>query len=544
MRALLAGVSLLALSQASIAAVTSSRHSPQKPFLGPSTAARPNMSMCDFSIPTKFAHTWYIGGPNAQTEAAYAAEGVSLDPTVTPHQGDAQHPWDSVQAVFGQNSKSLHLTGYPFPLLSSAIGGTSASPIKPGDQILVNSGNYGGLNVGGFNYTVELGASTAAKLVIAPAPGQTPVLTSVVVGNTHDLVLTGLTIQSPNTSKTTARSLLLNVYPDNYGTTKNVIFDHLRISSAPDLATLLGWTQAQWLANVNGGVKFGISHCVSYQYSHEFGVYNGVVLYGALNSQLLDNEIDTLAGDGIIYTLNDQIIAGNYLHDWVNLNDDNHDDGMQGYGAPTNGPILIDSNRVIIQTRPFLFGPPAINGAIDITNDNFHDLTITNNVAVWLIGQAIQVQSCTNCLVAHNTVPLYGTGIKVTSSNYNVLVQGNLAANYYCADALPSRTAPAMHVQFTDNVAWPTGDGVDFMCINGGPEVETYELQASTYPNGNIVTGQTPAQIFTTFDPTNFNYDFHLQAGSAAIGAGGPPLGNDITGKPQNNPSDAGAYAY
>ena len=61
------------------------------------------------------------------------------------------------------------------------------------------SGNYGDISIGGLVAEV----SNSTFVTIAPAPGQTPVLTSLFIGETNKWVIDGLKVQS---LKSAARS--------------------------------------------------------------------------------------------------------------------------------------------------------------------------------------------------------------------------------------------------------------------------------------------------------------------------------------------------
>jgi hypothetical protein len=137
--------------------------------------------------PTHFGKVWYFDPVHGTTLAA-------------GNDGSQAKPWNNLQALVQVEP------GYAFPLLTTApyrqvpvpgkpmvvATGPKAGPIAPGDEILLMSGNYGNIwiNFGGAEI------SNSAFVTIAPAPGQTPVLTSLFVSGTNKWVFNGLKVQS------------------------------------------------------------------------------------------------------------------------------------------------------------------------------------------------------------------------------------------------------------------------------------------------------------------------------------------------------------
>jgi hypothetical protein len=70
--------------------------------------------------------------------------------------------------------------------------GAKAGPIAPGDEILLMSGNYGNVWISIWNAEI----SNSAFVTIARAPGQTPVLKSLLVARTNAWAFNGLKVQS------------------------------------------------------------------------------------------------------------------------------------------------------------------------------------------------------------------------------------------------------------------------------------------------------------------------------------------------------------
>jgi hypothetical protein len=137
--------------------------------------------------PSTFRNVWYIDPVNGKTSAAGG-------------NGSQAHPWNSLEAI------ATAVPGYAYPLLTTApyrhlnaartayvsAVGPNAGPVKPGDEILLMSGNYG--NVGICQYVTEI--SNSSFVTVAAAPGQTPVLTSLYLCSTNMWAFNGLKVQS------------------------------------------------------------------------------------------------------------------------------------------------------------------------------------------------------------------------------------------------------------------------------------------------------------------------------------------------------------
>jgi hypothetical protein len=145
--------------------------------------------------PSTFRSVWYIDPVNGKTAAAGG-------------NGSLAHPWNSLEAV------AAAVTGYAYPLLTTApythlnaaktayvfATGPAAGPIKPGDEILLMSGNYG--NIGICQYDTEI--SNSSFVTVAAAPGQTPVLSQLSLCSTTMWAFDGLKVQSLQPAATRA----------------------------------------------------------------------------------------------------------------------------------------------------------------------------------------------------------------------------------------------------------------------------------------------------------------------------------------------------
>lgn len=565
---------------------------------GSSNFPTPDLSSCDFKVPTTFAHVWYFDPVNGDTLSNGA-------------DGSQAHPWKDIQAIF-QN-----VTGYTRPLLSTAQGASvTLSPINPGDEILLNSGTaaqYGRL--------LTSPSINSSYVVITAAPGQTPVLSSIGIGGTSRLALIGFAVQQMGTTQ----QLILDG-----SAAGNIVIDHMSLSSA-DYSTASTWTQAQWISNAPAsaiGVQ-GVATCLSVTNTHIFDVSNAVT-FGNANVDnriyFANNEIDHFGQDAIDFGGADIVIRFNHLHDPINLGNLAHQDFMQGFSTgtfPNNHDIWIDSNLEIFKEDPALpfigtidaIGTPTggsggtdgaytnvsltgglgsgatanitiaggavtvvtivnkglgykfndvlsatvggvtgfnvsvtaagtLNGGITDSDEHWSHFIITNNsLAVSPFPTGISVGGCNDCLVAQNTV--LDTAIKTSiadvtgrsqvRNNSNIFIINNLCAVLASADP---------NAQVINNVV-AHGQNSNIFTFNGSSTASVGA--AGTYIGGNIIdTGGILTEV-TSYDPVGLVYNFHLLSSAAARGFGTANLPRplvDSAGRAVNNPPDVGSVAY
>jgi parallel beta-helix repeat protein len=144
--------------------------------------------------------------------------------------------------------------------------------------------------------------------------------------------------------------------------------------------------------------------------SHIHNVRFGALLMGN-NSTLSHNEIDHFGDDAIDYAASNISITHNYIHDNFDIGDGNHEDVAQGQngpllrGVPYNAfsNILIDSNLAIRQTDSKLAFATYLQG-IDAFDEDWTNVTVTNNVVVTSACRGIFFSSVHNGKIINNTV--------------------------------------------------------------------------------------------------------------------------------------------
>jgi hypothetical protein len=490
-----------------------------------------------------FRHVWYFDPVHGKTQAAGG-------------NGSQAAPWNNLQALVQAES------GYAFPLLTTApygqvpvLGkpavvttGPKAGPIAPGDEILLMSGNYGDLWLNLYNSEI----SNSAFITIEAAPGQTPVLTSLLVAGTNEWQFNGLKVQSLQSVARSGNALVEIKDGGAAFPTSDIVFENMIISSQDDAEA---WSQGQWVANARTGfwaqssAGGAYTKCVSLTGSHISNVRNGAAL---LANQLLfsDNQIDHFGDDGIDYAASNLAITHNDLHDNLDIGDGNHEDAMQGViGVAAPGVavnyfqnILIDSNLIIRQTDPELAFPTYLQG-IDNFNSDWTNMTITNNVVITSGCHSISFSSIHGSLIANNTVVEDGlvstpgciASVSVGAST-NTIVRNNLTSQL-------DVDTRGSGVVADHNVAMSSAGALISWYVNG---VVQYLGKPGTYGNGNIIDTGGAKSEFVNFNPSTLTFNVMLKAGAQAIGAGtasgAPTL--DILGAKRVAPYTAGAYSY
>jgi hypothetical protein len=509
-------------------------------------------------------HVWYVDPVHGKTPAAGG-------------NGSQASPWNSLLGVIGGGwgASNFSIPGYTRPLLSSvpyvhiangqfvAVADQLGNPpVQPGDAIMLMSGNYGDIGIGDYN----LPTTNSDFVTVEAAPGQTPVFTTLLLDRTNKWVFNAIKVQSLNGTNGNTQGLIVLTDQGPSFPTTDIVFENMLVSSADSTA---GWSQAQWVAQarIQGFAAFGLAgngangepntSCITLTGSHIQNVRVGALL-AANNLLFTNNVIDHFGDDGIDYASNNLAITHNTIHDNLNIGDGNHEDAMQGQNGPLApgaalnyfSNILIDSNLIIRQTDPQLAFPAYLQG-IDAFDEDWTNVTVTNNVVVTSACSGINFASIHNSLIANNTVVEDGLfsvpGCTAAIDVGGATHEGPLSTNTVVRNNLTSQ----LNVDTRDSGV--TADHNVAMCCGPGPEISWYVngvmqylTQAGTYTNGNIIDAGGVKSEFINFNPSTLTYTVMIKAGAQAVGAGtaagAPAL--DIVGYPRTAPSTAGAYGY
>jgi len=124
--------------------------------------------------------------------------------------------------------------------------GSQSRPDRPGDEILLMSGNYGDL----WLNTNGMEISNSAFITVQAAPGQTPVLTSLLVAATNNWVFNGLKVQSLQSAARSGNALVEIKDGGAAFPTSNIVLENMRISSQDNAEA---WSKGQWVTNARSG---------------------------------------------------------------------------------------------------------------------------------------------------------------------------------------------------------------------------------------------------------------------------------------------------
>jgi hypothetical protein len=502
---------------------------------------------------------WWVDPINGKTPAAGGL-------------GTQAAPWNSLQSVLSARVQP----GYTRPLLSSipyphfadgkrvyVADQLGNPPIQPGDSIMLMNGDYGDVGIGDYKQQV----ANPSFVTLEAAPGQTPVFTTLYIRSTSKWVFKGIKVQSLWGTNNNKLSLVTIGDQGAEFPTTDIIFQNIELSSADSMD---GWTKEQWIARArNGFWEFGsagdgtngvpFTTCIAISGSHIRNVRVGAIVMGN-NSAFSLNEIDHFGDDAMDYAANNLSITHNYIHDNSDLGDGNHEDAMQGQiGRRSKGVthnafsnILIDSNLVIRQTDPKLAFPAYLQG-IDAFDEDWTNVTVTNNVVVtsacWGIGYASLHSSkiINNTVVADGLMPMPGNCKPLVSvgdkthegpSSNDVIIRNNIANGLAVYNSNPNMT-------MDHNICLTIeGKCMILTFVDGKPKWGVYK--PGEYGDHNITERRGAAGMFLSFDPAKFIYDLRLKPGAVAIGAGNsidaPAV--DITGAHRGSSIDVGAYQH
>lgn len=357
--------------------------------------------------PTSFGNIWNINPSTGSTQATYTTAGISINPLVTPHQGDATHPWNSLQAVFKT------VSGYIGPLLATVPGGQSV--IQAGDEIVLATGSYGDLVIGA-HFTSGAQVVNSPAITIANGSGQTPLFTSINVGETTGLVLNGLKVQNHLSANNPL--VVINDGSVSGFTATNIILENMDVSS-DTVANSNGWSQATWQADGSIGIEIEASDiqgpssaitCASVVNSHVYVVQGhniGAINVFATDSLMQNNEVDHFSTDAVDYSGSNVAVRLNYIHDDVFTNLGPFDQYFavrnltdQGLFHQTN--FTMDRNKIIESIDAAqLFQANLgfyLSSSGDITNFTAYDNLFAGN------GGGLETGTLHNAFIANNSL--------------------------------------------------------------------------------------------------------------------------------------------
>ncbi len=349
------------------------------------------------------------------------------------------------------------------------------------------------------------------------------------------------------------------VGPDDVNPVQDIILDGLSISAQDDVGP---WSQEEWRKQGRDGLRIaGLDRatCTTVINTKIFNVNSGVGL-GGNRTLFTGNVINNFGDDALDYYASDLIITHNTITNNNDIGDNNHEDAMQGQfgkripGVPSNqyNNILIDSNVVIRQTDPNLRFPTYLQG-IDAFDDDWHNVTVSNNLIVtsacWGItyGSLHGGKIVNNTVLADNLLPMPGDCKPIInvadkthegSSSNDVVIRNNIA-NGFSIDNRDSNMVMDHNVCATIK-----GYCRILSYIGGKPQWNV--VKPGFHGDHDLIDEQGAETEFMNFDPAKLVYDLRLKPRAQAIGVGSPAEAPklDIRGDVRGSPVDAGAYDH
>jgi parallel beta-helix repeat protein len=398
--------------------------------------------------------------------------------------GSQAHPWGSLSAIVAAGK------------LPPATGATVAA----GDQIILLSGDHGSLSLNN--------AANSDFISIQAAPGQTPILGGITIYGGSHWAFSGLTIQNLNNGG--------YVFGVRY-TGDNFIFTDGTILSQPDVSN---WTQADWRQKALYSAVNGQGNCLAITNNAIRNVAFAVGVGGS-NVLVRGNTIDHFGDDGIDFaqgtgtgTISNIEISRNIITNNLNIGDNNHNDGIQGWvlNGTTGSNVLIDSNLVIAQTDPALPWASTMQGISEF-DGAWDGIQITNNVVIATAYHGIALYGAHNSTIINNTV-------------FGNFVAANGDVNETWIGVFNNGGSPPVNVVVRNNIS-------SILSLVG----------TGVTADHNVLT-TNPQTNFVQFNRATFQYDLHPAPGSVELGYGSSQLAPayDITGAQRVPPITAGAY--
>lgn len=451
-------------------------------------------------------------------------------------------------------------------------GSDAANGLTPGTRwqtfahaiatVSSNGGDTINLYTGTYTDQTISGNMTAFD-VIKPVSGQVPVFKGMTnINGASKWVLSGLTFQ--DTYAAVHFGGAGDPLIEANGTDTNIVLDSNDFSSASS-GTATGWNAAAWAANARGigiDIDDGSSSspaitCVTL--TNNTFHYLGIGIQNVSNNSLMKgNAFNWYDGDGVDFSGSNLEISFNTFTNSLNPSGggSSHPDAIQGQvGRCVNAPltctfsnILVNANSAIELTSsaasvPFTSANTlAPQQGISAFDEDWSNVTVTNNIVVNTSTSGIAWDSCHTCDFANNT-----SLDQAQSTNFGIAIYLSHQSDAGSPD----------HVHIWNNIT----NGVDEGTANYSNFTVDHNLltkyyhgwfitgseqnvsAAGTYGTANVITSTALNNaIVTTFDTSTPSYNLHLKVGSPAIAAGTLPAPAFSSGTARAASPDEGAY--
>ena len=306
--------------------------------------------------------------------------------------GSAERPWRTVEEVI--QAKLIQTFDRQGKLSNPG------APVKPGDTLLLRSGWHGVIRIAaGYNDT---------PIAIASAPGQTPQVGWVEIGEGRNWRVQGLTV-----SPSLAPSPLANVPRDlvklgerDSEESADLIVEDCFIYSVLDTS---GWSGKDWVTKPANGIwlgRHGKHHVArnNYVLNTRFGIN-----LCAPECVAEGNVVANFSADGLRVTRDGQVAQYNVIKNvfvGARDGDDNHDDGIQVFlfnvGTGTVRDVTLRGNVIVARENDALPFPNGLQGLGCFDGPLVHFLVESNVVCVNHF-HGISLYDAQNCTIQNNT---------------------------------------------------------------------------------------------------------------------------------------------
>ena len=483
--------------------------------------------------------------------------------------GSASHPWNSLKDMLANGL----ISDKPRDFVDQQAGAsktTRDAPIRPGDVILLENGNYGNIKIQGYYGTGKnalVAFDNSDFITLEAAPGATPVLGNLLVTGGAKWIFRGLTIE--NVSSKVDHTSPYGHLVAFLGPHHDIIFDHNTVLSSGDINA---WSQADWLSNAADGIMdqgqgYNGASCVTITNNKIENIGNGIQSQRSDKVLIKGNTINNFIHDGMDYASNNMIIQNNLETNHIDAGDSAHvhPDFMQGqpWGCTPAGQncdtlsnVIIDSNIAIRQTDPNLpfakisMVAGAIQG-IDTFDGQWHNVRVTNNVVITTTYHGIAYYGVHGAVIANNIVLSDGNNPNfipwITIQNQknhtvstDVIIRNNITSGLNYA-------AETVGIEVDHNICIATRGRCNLALVFDG-RLGHYSMPGE-YGDHNLLDVNDASTLFKKFilvDGCVMALDLNLLPKTPAVGSGkaeNAPT-TDITGSERATPYDLGAYKY
>lgn len=244
--------------------------------------------------------------------------------------GSAERPWRTLAEVFSNkliNSKAFS-SKYPSGDRTLSIVNPDGR-IKPGDTILLMSGNHG--------TPILQGYVNDEFITVMAAPQQTPVVSGMKINGSSRWMFGGIKFEGPKTS-TEAVNGLIEISRSNWaGPADNIIFINNSVSTEDNVA---GWSESDW---VNKPFYYGLlsyGTCVTVSQNRFYHLRNAIAISGD-RMLVEDNVIEDFGNDGLNVTASQLTIRRNIIRNAHHFAAETlHSDGIQGWNIKDRKSVV------------------------------------------------------------------------------------------------------------------------------------------------------------------------------------------------------------